>query len=123
MNDETDDLRKLIEANAPAGLTPMPKPYVDPIQVAWLTMHGALDEINGMRIGGTESTVEHEELSSRVPRSRHWLALTILIAECLRLGVPQFVWRRGRPTRLGFSVLAVILLLALLIQRSRYVAA
>ena len=67
--------------------------------------------------------VEHEERSSRVRRSRRWLALTILIAECLRLGVPQFVWRRGRPTRLGLSVLAVILLLILLIQRSRYVAA
>jgi hypothetical protein len=67
--------------------------------------------------------LEHEERSSRLPRSRQWLALTVLTAECLRLGVPQFVWRRGRPTRLGLSVLAVILLLALLIQRSRYVAA
>jgi hypothetical protein len=67
--------------------------------------------------------LEHEERSSHVRRSRQWLARTILIAECLRLGVPQFVWRRGRPTRFGLSVVAVILLLVWLIQRSRYVAA
>jgi hypothetical protein len=67
--------------------------------------------------------LEHDERSSRVRRSTQWLAMTVLIAECLRLGVPQLVWRRGRPTRLGIGMLAVILLLALLIQRSRYVAA
>jgi hypothetical protein len=37
--------------------------YVDPINVAWLTLHGALDEINDAGIGGTESPVPHEEMS------------------------------------------------------------
>jgi hypothetical protein len=66
--------------------------------------------------------LEYEERSSRARGARQWFALTILIAECLRLGAPQLVWRRGRPTRLGAGVLAALLLLALLIQRSRYVA-
>jgi trimeric autotransporter adhesin len=37
--------------------------YVDPINVAWLTLHGALDEINDAGIGGTESNAPHEEMS------------------------------------------------------------
>ena len=37
--------------------------YVDPINVAWLTLHGALDERRTVRIGGTESIAEHEEIA------------------------------------------------------------
>ena len=38
--------------------------YVDPINVAWLTLHGALDEINDARFGGAESTILHEEMGA-----------------------------------------------------------
>jgi hypothetical protein len=43
---------------------PHTESYVDPINVAWLTMHGALDEINEGRIGGAESTAAHEEIAT-----------------------------------------------------------
>jgi hypothetical protein len=43
---------------------PHAKSYVDPINVAWLRMHGALDAIDEERIGGAESTVAHEEIAT-----------------------------------------------------------
>jgi Ca2+-binding RTX toxin-like protein len=43
---------------------PKSQTYVDPINVAWLTLHSALDEINEVRAGGTESAVTHEEIGS-----------------------------------------------------------
>ena len=67
--------------------------------------------------------LEHEERLSASPAYRQFLARTILIWECLRLGLPQVFWRRGRPTRVAISCLAVILFLVLLIERTRYVAA
>ena len=39
----------------------LPKSLVDPINVAWLTMHGALDESNPMPIGGSEAPTAHNE--------------------------------------------------------------
>jgi Ca2+-binding RTX toxin-like protein len=43
---------------------PNAKSYVDRINVAWLRMHGALDETNEVRIGGAESTAAHEEIAA-----------------------------------------------------------
>lgn len=40
--------------------------------------------------------------------------------ECLRLGGPQHVWRRGRPTRLGTAILVALLLSACVIERINY---
>lgn len=56
------------------------------------------------------------------PRER-WVARFVIIAECLRLGLPQFVWRRGRPTRLGGALVAAMLVVSLLVQRHNYVRA
>lgn len=55
--------------------------------------------------------------------TRRWGARLVIIAESLRLGLPQFVWRHGRPTRLGGGLVAVMLVVALLIQRHNYVRA
>ena len=38
--------------------TTLPKSYVDPITVAWATMHGRLDQITEQRLGGTETPLE-----------------------------------------------------------------
>jgi Ca2+-binding RTX toxin-like protein len=43
---------------------PQVKSYVDPVNVAWLRMHGALDEINEVRMGGAEATAAHEEIAT-----------------------------------------------------------
>jgi Ca2+-binding RTX toxin-like protein len=43
---------------------PHARSYVDPINVAWLRMHGTLDETNEVRIGGAESTAAHEEIAT-----------------------------------------------------------
>lgn len=50
------------------------------------------------------------ELASRRPGASRRLAGELwFVAECLRIGVPQFVWMRGRPTRAGrIAALAVI---------------
>jgi len=48
----------------PSGELPTPKRFVDPVNVAWLTMHGVLDGINEARIHGAESTPEHEEIAT-----------------------------------------------------------
>jgi hypothetical protein len=56
-------------------------------------------------------------------RSRRWVARLVIIAECLRLGIPQLVWRRGRPTRLGGALLVAMLVVGLLVQRHNYVGA
>jgi hypothetical protein len=39
------------------------KSYVDPINLAWLRMHASLDQINELRIGGAESTPEHDDIA------------------------------------------------------------
>jgi Ca2+-binding RTX toxin-like protein len=73
------DTRRTIE---PMVRTPIagsvPKSYVDPINVAWLTLHGTLDRI--AEVGrGAESTVEHDIVGS----------------EALLSGVPSSHVRRG----------------------------
>ena len=47
-------------------------------------------------------------------------ARLVIIAECARLGMPQLLWRRGRPTRLGGALLAAVVISALLVQRHNY---
>jgi len=46
------------------AIAPKSRTFVDPINVAWLTLHSALDEINDVPAGGTESAVTHEEIGS-----------------------------------------------------------
>jgi hypothetical protein len=61
-----------------------------------------------------------EERRPRVSRWAHWAGRAILIAESMRLGIPQLAWRRGRLTRLAAALLVVIVLAALAIQRAGY---
>jgi hypothetical protein len=35
------------------------------------------------------------------------LAMALFVLECLRIGLPQQIWHRGRPTRLGVAVFVV----------------
>ncbi len=60
-----------------------------------------------------------------VPASwrRAFLARIVLLVECLRIGLPRFVWERGRLTRLARAVLVVLLVIAAafaLAQRAAY---
>jgi hypothetical protein len=41
----------------------------------------------------------------------------ILVAECLRLGLPRYFWARGRPTRLTIAVVSTLVVFALLLRR------
>jgi trimeric autotransporter adhesin len=43
---------------------PISQQFVDPINVAWLRMHGALDEISEGRFGGAESSAEHDDIAT-----------------------------------------------------------
>ena len=59
-----------------------------------------------------------EELSGRGPASpggRLGRRLHLLL-ECLRLGLPQYVWLRGRPTRLAQLVGSALLVVALVLK-------
>jgi len=53
--------------------------------------------------------------------SRRW-ARAALVVECLRLGMPRHLWRRGRPTRTAFAVVVVALLVVLAAARRNYAA-
>jgi hypothetical protein len=64
--------------------------------------------------------LELELRLSTTPRWKKSLAVAILIGESLRIGVPYFVWQRGRPTRFGAALLASILIATLLVQRISY---
>ena len=44
----------------------------------------------------------------------------LFLFECLRLGVAQHVWHRGRPTRFGAALLVTLFVSALLVQRINY---
>lgn len=46
----------------------------------------------------------------------------LFCADCLRLGLPLFVWRRGRPTRMAMVILVGLALGVLANQRVRYAA-
>jgi hypothetical protein len=73
------DARRTIEPVIRAPIAgSIPKSYVDPINVAWLTLHGTLDRI--AEVGrGTESTTEHD----------------IVGTEALLAGAPLSHIRRG----------------------------
>jgi hypothetical protein len=45
-----------------------------------------------------------------------------LMLECLRIGLPQHVWRRGRPTRLGLTLACALLLVGFVAVRLHYAA-
>ncbi len=63
------------------------------------------------------------DLAARPAPGRR-LALELwIVAECLRLGLPQFAWRRGRPTRLAHGVMVMALVLAVVwfaVMRASY---
>lgn len=69
------------------------------------------------------SDVWLDEAESDAGPTARLAARLVIIAECFRLGIPQLVWRRGRPTRLGGALLAAVLVLALLVQRHNYAGA
>jgi hypothetical protein len=48
------------------------------------------------------------------------LARVVLVAECLRLGVPQYFWCRRRPTRLTMGLVAVFVAAMIVVQRLDY---
>lgn len=48
------------------------------------------------------------------------LAKMLLVAECLRIGLPQHFWRRGRPTRLGVTVVCALMVAGFVTMRLRY---
>jgi Ca2+-binding RTX toxin-like protein len=50
-------------ATRSSAVTPT-RNYVDPINLTWLKMHGALDAIDEVRSGGAESTAAHEEIAA-----------------------------------------------------------
>jgi len=58
-----------------------------------------------------------DELTRRRPFAR-----VILAVECLRLGLPQHVWVRRRPTRLGITVAVAVAVALLVVGRLRYAA-
>ena len=49
-----------------------------------------------------------------------WMSRFVLVAECLRLGTPQLLWRRGRPTRLATVVVGLLGVVSLLLLRWSY---
>jgi hypothetical protein len=53
-------------------------------------------------------------------RSHRALARVVLVAECLRLGVPQFFWYRRRPTRLTMGIVGVLVVAMIVVQRLDY---
>ena len=66
-----------------------------------------------------------EEQQSGAYRGHVVLARVVLAMECLRLGLPQLVWHRGRLTRLARGVavaLVAVAVLMILLLRATYVA-
>ena len=53
---------------------------------------------------------------------RRPFARAILVVECVRLGVPQHVWRRGRPTIAAVALVVALALSAFVVVRLRYAA-
>jgi hypothetical protein len=51
---------------------------------------------------------------------RRWTVRVRLVAECVRVGIPLLVWRRGKPTRFAVTLLLIAALTALTIQRTEY---
>jgi hypothetical protein len=61
------------------------------------------------------SDIELDELVAPRPFAR-----TVLVVECVRLGVPKYFWRKGRPTLAAVAVAVLIALGALIEMRLRY---
>lgn len=53
-------------------------------------------------------------------RSNHALGRIALVAECMRLGVPQFFWYRRRPTRLTIGLVGMFVVTMIVVQRLNY---
>ena len=69
----------------------------------------------------TDLILEHH--SDGYTNARALRAQLVIALECLRIGLPQFLWHHGRPTRaarLGFVAVAVV---AFLVMRIMYVRA
>ena len=63
------------------------------------------------------------QLDERQPAAAQrlsWVGSLVLVAECVRLGLPQYLWRRGRPTRLAVGTLALLVVVSLLVLRRNY---
>ena len=50
-------------------------------------------------------------------------ARIVLLLECLRLGVPAYLWRRGRPTVAAVAIVVALAIGAFAVMRLRYSAA
>lgn len=50
---------------------------------------------------------------------RDWARVT-LVLECLRIGLPQYLWRRRRPTRAALLLGATAVVVAVAAMRARY---
>ena len=61
-----------------------------------------------------------DESRAAARRRTAWMVRLVLVAECLRLGLPQLLWHRGRPTRFAAAALLLILVVSLLVARSNY---
>jgi len=59
-----------------------------------------------------------DEAESRAGR---WARLA-LAAECLRVGLPQYFWRRRRPTRITLALGLAAIVVAFAVARLRYAA-
>lgn len=53
---------------------------------------------------------------------RRGFSRLLLMAECLRIGLPQHVWLRGRPTRFGLTLVCALVAITLLVARLHYAA-
>lgn len=60
------------------------------------------------------------EETDPVRGSHRTFARMALIAECLRLGVPQFFWYRRRPTRLTMGLVGLFVVATIVVQRLTY---
>ena len=58
--------------------------------------------------------LRRDELSGE---PRPW-GRAVLVAECLRIGLPQYFWSRGRPTRLTIAVVSTLAVVVLLLRRA-----
>jgi hypothetical protein len=51
---------------------------------------------------------------------RRWTARVALVAECIRIGLPQYLWQRRRPTKFAVVLGAAAVVVALGAARLRY---
>jgi hypothetical protein len=55
--------------------------------------------------------------------AQNCLGTALFLGECLRIGLPQHFWRRGRPTRFGVTVVCALVLIVFVTMRLRYAPA